>query len=243
MGARPVSLDMFLQSDYDGFFWIDSDIVWRHDDFLRLLGHSRLFPVVSAAYPFKDDAGTFVVDGIKPAQGGLAGDEPELAWASPSCSAKSCKRSSQGPEVKHEVSGREMAAVFKVDCEGVRTGEDMAFFADIRACGYKVLLDPEIQLGHVGQKVYTRSLKESLAKKALMKRIHWALILPLLAACADPDSRLRRLRQRTNPSWKRATPGSRCRSMPSWCAMGSGRGTSNAHWDEYRFRNSIAFGW
>jgi hypothetical protein len=33
-------------------------------------------------------------------------------------------------------------------------GEDVAFFADVRALGFKVWLDATINLGHVGAKVY-----------------------------------------------------------------------------------------
>jgi hypothetical protein len=44
----------------------------------------------------------------------------------------------------------------KLHSDGVRhrRGEDGAFFDDIRALGHKVWLDPTIELGHVGTKVY-----------------------------------------------------------------------------------------
>lgn len=37
------------QIDYDYQVWIDSDMVWRGDDVLRLLAHGK--PIVSGAYP------------------------------------------------------------------------------------------------------------------------------------------------------------------------------------------------
>jgi hypothetical protein len=39
-------------------------------------------------------------------------------------------------------------------------GEDMAFFADIMAIGVQPYVDPKIDLGHVGTKVYRGSLQK-----------------------------------------------------------------------------------
>ncbi len=48
-----------------------------------------------------------------------------------------------------------MASVFRCDIfNGFRRTEDMAFFADIRAAGYTVWMDPAIELGHIGEKMW-----------------------------------------------------------------------------------------
>jgi hypothetical protein len=160
--ARDQVVDLFLQSPCERLFWIDSDIAWKPDDFLRLLAFSRIVPVVAATYPLKEDPPRFVIDRIKPAEHGLV----EVGGVGLGFTIMQRKVvedvAAKAPRVKHEVTGRDIAAIFRVDSRGVRTGEDVAFFEDIRACGYKVLLDPEIQLGHVGQKVYSGSVTDAL---------------------------------------------------------------------------------
>jgi hypothetical protein len=65
--------------------------------------------------------------------------------------------------VNDQIAKREIPSVFRIDSvDGGRRGEDMAFFADIRAAGYKVMLDPTVDLGHVGRKVYTGSIRDAL---------------------------------------------------------------------------------
>ena len=44
-------------------------------------------------------------------------------------------------------------------------GEDMAFFEDLQKLGYKVHLDPSIELGHIGRKVYTGKIMDLLYKE------------------------------------------------------------------------------
>jgi hypothetical protein len=162
--ARDQVLDLFLQSDCNRLFWIDSDMAWRPDDFFRLLAHTQAFPVVAAAYPLKDDTARFIVAGIKPAEHGLLEVDGVGLGFTVMRREVVAAVAAKAPRVRDEVSGREMAAVFRVDCKGVRTGEDIAFFEDIRACGFKVLVDPAIRLGHIGQKVYTASLSDALQR-------------------------------------------------------------------------------
>jgi hypothetical protein len=55
-----------------------------------------------------------------------------------------------GPEPKPHI--------FRSDSfNGAVRGEDMAFFSDIHDLGYKVWLDPAVELGHVGTYVYRAS--------------------------------------------------------------------------------------
>jgi len=159
--ARDEVLDQFIGSDANRLFWIDSDMVWEPAQFIRLLAMSKLRDVVCATYPAKiDSQPTYFVKYDKAK--GLVYDEyglveiegvglgftvmtREVAEAVTAASDK----------IMDEVTGKEMASVFTVgSINGNRRGEDMAFFNMIRECGFKVHLDPSIDLGHIGTKVY-----------------------------------------------------------------------------------------
>ena len=43
-------------------------------------------------------------------------------------------------------------------------GEDLAFCYRARECGYKIVVDPKITLGHVGNQIVTRTFYETLRK-------------------------------------------------------------------------------
>ena len=47
-------------------------------------------------------------------------------------------------------------------------GEDIAFCWRARQCGYKILADPSISLGHVGQSIFSKPFFDNY-KKALAK--------------------------------------------------------------------------
>jgi hypothetical protein len=164
--GRDQVLDDFLKSGAQKLFWIDSDIVWAPDDFLRMLALSTKVDCVGAAYLQKvegknfffyqagnvqaNEVGLFPVDGM-----GLGftivdrGICEELAGKS--------------PKVFDPLNNREMAAVFRVDtANGLRRTEDMAFFQDIRDAGHTVWLDPSIELGHVGKREWRGRLLDAI---------------------------------------------------------------------------------
>lgn len=163
--ARDEVVHLFLESGAERLFWIDSDIVWKVGDFLRLLGLSTLFDVVAAAYPAKLEPPTFYLhhDGLTPnAYGLIPVKGAGLGFTVVSRRAIEALVA-QAPQVRDDVTGRTLAGVFRVGAHaGKRLGEDMAFFADLRAAGYPVHLDPQIDLGHVGVKQYTGSVRDAL---------------------------------------------------------------------------------
>lgn len=159
--ARDQVLDSFLRSGKQKLFWIDSDMVWEPDSFLRLVALSTTRDVVCAAYPSKKDGETeFQVSGTGKAETpdpyGIF-EISGLGLGFTIVDRSVCEAvAGTAPLATDEISGRTMAAVFRVDVvNGRRRGEDIAFFADIRGHGYKVWLDPTIRLGHVGTKCWT----------------------------------------------------------------------------------------
>lgn len=166
--ARDEVVDEFLKSKATRLFWIDSDMVWHPEQFTRLLALSGLYDVVLGAYPAKRDEVTFFVnyDQTKPPQQDAMGMVDIYGAGLGFCCMRREvveKLAEKAEKVRDQISGQEMAAIFRVDRNGRdRRGEDMAFFADIRAAGYKVLMDPTVDLGHIGTKLYTGSIRDAM---------------------------------------------------------------------------------
>lgn len=170
--ARDEVIEEFLKSDATRLFLIDSDIVWKPEDFMRMLALTQLREVVCATYPAKVDQPTFYVNHDK-TQPVVADSLGLLEIWGVGLGFTVVRREviealvEKAPRIYDEISGRELAEVFRVgsvDANGRRSrrGEDMAFFRDIIDLGYKILLDPEVSLGHIGTKVYTGSVKDAL---------------------------------------------------------------------------------
>lgn len=169
--ARDEVIDLFLQSNATRLFWIDSDMVWEPEQFMRLLALSQYRDVICAAYPAKKEQPTFYVNwepeaGLKQGEYGLL-EINGIGLGFTVMSRRVVEElAANADKVIDDVSQREMAAVFRIGQTPTRRrqGEDMAFFADIRALGYKVLLDPTVDLGHIGTKEYRGAIKDALVQ-------------------------------------------------------------------------------
>lgn len=168
--GRDNVLDDFLQGGLDKLFWIDSDMVWSPDDFVRLLAISTKVDVVGAAYPAKvEGATTFYANFDADRKIGPFGlqEIKGLGLGFTIVSREVCEKlSADAPKVKDQISGTEVASVFRVDVseDGHRRTEDMAFFADIRAAGYPVWLDPGISLGHIGEREWRGRISDAFSQ-------------------------------------------------------------------------------
>ena len=156
--ARDEVLNLCLQSSANRFFFIDSDIVWEPEDFMRLLALSTKRDIVCASYPAKKEPTTFYIRYKEP----LIADEYGLLEVQGAglgftvirreVVENVCERAEK---IHDEISGNSYASVFKVSTyNGNRRGEDMAFFDTLLEMGHKVYLDPSISLGHIGTKIY-----------------------------------------------------------------------------------------
>jgi len=165
--ARDEVVDVFLKSNATRLFWIDSDMVWEPEQFMRMLALSQLRSVVCATYPAKVETPTFYVNHIG---GEFAVDELGLMsilgvglgfTVMQRCVLE--ELAAKAPKVHDELSNRNVASVFRVgSVGGKREGEDMAFFRDVRELGHKVWLDPEVDLGHIGHKQYTGRVRDAM---------------------------------------------------------------------------------
>lgn len=167
--ARDEVVDLFLGSDANRLFCIDSDMVWEADDFIRLLALSQVKDVVCAAYTAKKDQPTFYIryDDSK----SLVMDEYGLVevlgvgLGFTVVTRAAVERVLEAvPKLHDEISKKDIASIFHVGSfNGNRRGEDMSFFESLIAAGYKINLDPSITLGHIGVKVYKGRVMDALS--------------------------------------------------------------------------------
>lgn len=163
--ARDEVVDIFLKSDATHLFWIDSDMAWEPGQFIRLLIWSQLYGVVCGAYPAKIEPPTFYLQ----TESATSNEHGLLEIKGIGLGFVVMKReivealAAKAPKILDQIADREIAAVFRIDqVDGHRRGEDMAFFSDIRALGFKVYLDPTVDLGHIGMKHYTGSIRDAI---------------------------------------------------------------------------------
>jgi hypothetical protein len=165
-GRNAVFTD-FLNSEATKLFWIDSDIIWGVDDFLKMLALSTKRDVVCAAYSAKTSTTpTFQMDYELPFRiedYGLISVKG-LGLGFTIVDREVCEKlAAKSP--RYNSHKRELVDLFRVDTvDGHRRTEDMAFFSDIRDLGYKVWVDPDISLGHIGELEWRAKLGDALIK-------------------------------------------------------------------------------
>lgn len=170
VAARNWAVDQFLEGPGNRLFWVDSDMVWRAEDALRLVALSTVMDCVGATYVTKSDKLNFVLQlggeevaanewGCVPINGIGLGFTIVTRSIIETLAAKS-------ERLRRTDKPNPIAWIFRRDSlNGESRGEDMAFFSDIRGLGHTVWLDPSITLGHVGSKVYAASIKDHLIPK------------------------------------------------------------------------------
>jgi len=169
--ARSTIVEGFLKSDCDRLFWIDADIVWTPDDFFRILGFAGVFDSVGASYPFKKDPPQYLINlAGEPGQvevnnvtGCVRIDSMAIGFTCMSRKVVEAVAATK-PRVKDEQNGLEYADVFRVDRTARSTprGEDVAFFNDATELGFTAWLDPSVNVGHFGNKIYKGDVIDAL---------------------------------------------------------------------------------
>lgn len=172
--ARSLAAHRFLQSDCNHMFMIDSDMVWRTDDFFRLLALSTRMECVSATYTAKTDPARFYISMTTPGRivangyGCVPHEGTGLGFTI--VTRKLIQElADRAPKLTFKVNlpGEKVARIFRFDeIDGEARGEDMAFFADVKALGYQPYLDPTVNLGHVGEKEFRAKYMDQLTNAA-----------------------------------------------------------------------------
>lgn len=158
--GRALAAKLFLEGDCDLLFFVDSDMAWEPEEFLRLLTHARKYDCVVGIYPRRQDPpGYFVrfVPEAEPNEDGLI--EIEATGLGFACIKRAVIQhlAALAPKLRYSGNPAPSPAIFRCDDDGTSArGEDYAFWADVREAGYKIYADTQTNIGHVGQKVYRR---------------------------------------------------------------------------------------
>lgn len=157
--ARSCVVHHFLASDKKYLFWIDSDVSWHPDDFLKVLALTTTHNIVSGTYPLKREPVKFVIhtDGDAYDVNSFGLVRVKGVGLGFTCMKREVieRIAATKPMIHLEGPDLHMREVFRLEnSAGRRLGEDMALFADARALGYDVWLDPTLEIGHVGPKEY-----------------------------------------------------------------------------------------
>ena len=153
------------ESKSDTMIMIDSDIQFEWEAFQRLLVFSHHYPLVCGSYPGKTEPPSFVVN---PTELKLNKDDL-LPIDSIGLGFVAVKRQALLDmqkvletyyEKKHD---RTLHAYCRLEIkDGEYVGEDIHFFNKAREAGIQPMLDPFIDLGHVGIKLYDTPFKQTL---------------------------------------------------------------------------------
>lgn len=170
--ARAVIVAQFMESDGTHLVSLDNDVCWEPGALVRLVDHP--VDMVAGAYPKRIDPIEFAIRFLP--------DREEL-WADPETGlleVEACqggfvrytravfeKMMAAYPESKFSSarygSDGFLYALFEpMFIDGHRRGEDFAFCHRWRAIGGQVWVDPEIKMGHAGNKMFIGQFGEWL---------------------------------------------------------------------------------
>jgi len=164
---RSILVHEFLKSRHTHLFWIDSDMNWKAADFMKVLALSTMMPMVAATYLSKSDEHKKWLVRIRgKIQRNEWGCLPVNGVGLGFCCIQRKvieQLAAKAPRYTFPDQPEPIAMVFRADNEnGAYLGEDIAFFKDAGELGYKVWLDPAIDLGHFGQKEFKGSFLDFL---------------------------------------------------------------------------------
>lgn len=172
--SRGIIATRFLESDADMLIFIDSDVAWEEGALLRLI--DAPVDLVAGIYPYRRDPIEYPVHYL---------DKPEL-WADPETGLLEVKSVATGftkfsrnclemmvkeyPE-KHIYSSDRTKTFYPlfehIFEDGYKWGEDYSFCIRWRKIGGKVWIDPEMKMGHIGNKIFQGHLGNWLKSRII----------------------------------------------------------------------------
>jgi hypothetical protein len=177
--ARNALVHEFLKTDCTELLFIDADVVVTPDDIMRLMAQSGDKDITAGAYPRRAKDAKFFADVYYDDNGDLEFEG----------SLMRVKRAPTGfmliqrhvieklveahPEWMYEKSpGEQMSAVFDFAIvNGKYVGEDYLFCDRATQMGFKIYIDVDISLPHVGQEVFERNFREEVVMP-MLENIH-----------------------------------------------------------------------
>lgn len=149
--ARNYLAQLFLESDFDSIFYIDSDMVWTPELFNTIA--SSEFPVFSGIARLKKEGAPFNFRE-------LPGEQPKdnlLKVESIGCAFIKIDRVAFKSLMKktYTINKNKYFSFFEYsNLKDEFVGEDITFSRKLRKAGYDIMVDLSVQVGHLGTKVY-----------------------------------------------------------------------------------------
>ena len=171
--ARSWTVKQFLQTKHTHAFFIDSDLAWKADDFMKVLAYgAAYYEVICVGYRAKRDPPFYLVN---VEADGVRADERGCIPVVGSGFGFICvqrhileKLTAKAPLKKNVQYKEPFPEVFRFDeVDGEQRGEDMAFLADVRDLGYTPMMDPSIELGHLGNKLFSGRFADIIIPAAI----------------------------------------------------------------------------
>ena len=164
--SRNMLVREFMKTDADEFLFIDSDVVAHPQDIVRFVKKDR--PVAAVLYPFKEEPIRFpyrmrLSDGIYSEEDGcfelenlptgfLKIQRPVFEKLIPT--QEEFWGTGEDPKKDPPIPILFERKFFTVDGERKRLGGDYAFSQKWKEAGGRVYVYPDIELGHIGRKLY-----------------------------------------------------------------------------------------
>mgnify|MGYP003334346616 FL=1 len=167
--ARNMLVDQFLKSDCTELLFIDGDVIAQPDDILRLLAQSGDKDVTAGSYPRRARDKKFFMDLYFNENDELEFDGAMMRINRVGTGFMLIRRHviERIAEISQKYLGQdgvgEVANVFEFSMlDGKFVGEDYNFCDKAGMLGYKVWIDVEISIPHMGQEEFTNDFKNEV---------------------------------------------------------------------------------
>ena len=177
--SRSALCQMFLESDCEILFFIDSDTTWTVSEFLHLRKLSEHMPIVIGAYTMKTDPPKYALarqalDGAKVNEWGcieVLGIGLGFAAIQRHVIVHMAAKAEKVFFSEFNLVGPYLFPYgihFSLGSEqGITRTEEMPFLEACHAEGFKTFICPDVDLGHIGSKTYRHRLADALQLDAL----------------------------------------------------------------------------
>ena len=167
--ARNMLVDQFLKSDCTELLFIDADVIAQPEDILRLVAQSGDKDVTAGMYPRRAKDRKFFLDFYLNDENDLEFDGALMRANRVGTGFMLIRRNvieaiaDKSDKYLGQDGVGEVANVFEFSMlDGKFVGEDYTFCDKARAMGYKVWVDVEICLPHVGVEEFTNDFKNEV---------------------------------------------------------------------------------
>lgn len=168
--ARAIIAQDFMESDCDVLFFVDSDLSWEPDGFVRIL--NAPLDVIGGAYPVKQK-GVKHKFHIRMNGGKVNGSGPimvettRVAGGFLKITRSAMEKMQQAyPELEANYRGRKIFMLWDtMIMNGEPLGEDFSFSERWIRTGGKIYVDPDITFGHYGREVFEGNFLHDVIEK------------------------------------------------------------------------------